>query len=185
MKTKLFLFFIIGILIAVNVKGFAVSSPYWSDNPLIMEPGETKIVTLILQNMVGSEDLIAHASLLQGSEVARIIDSSLDYNVPFGKDDIKVNIEVTIPNNAPLESKYTIDVNFVAESKNKKEGVQLNTGVRKLIDVYVREVPEPTAKATEESKESAKKTNYLWAIILLVILILILIWAFRKKGEGK
>ena len=182
MKTKLFLYIFVITLLTINVKGFAVSSPYWSENPLIMEPGETKIVTLTLQNMVGSEDLIAHAQLLGGKEIARIIDSSLDYDIPFGKDDVKVNVEVSIPKNVPLESHYVIDINFGTESKTKAEGVKLNVGVRKLIDVYVREVPKITQQATKEAQTTGKKgNNLIWAFLLAIIVLVAIIFLLKKR----
>ena len=45
------------ILLSYSVFAFGVSSPYWDENPLYLKPGETKEVTMILQNMVGEDDI--------------------------------------------------------------------------------------------------------------------------------
>ena len=45
---------ILGVFLISGVSAFAVSSQYWDDNPVSMNPGETKEITILLQNMAGT-----------------------------------------------------------------------------------------------------------------------------------
>ena len=55
-----------------NANAFGVSSPYWQGNPVIMYPGETKIVNLNLQNNIGEDDVFVKVSILEGQDIARV-----------------------------------------------------------------------------------------------------------------
>ena len=83
------------------VSAFGVSSPYWSDRPLIMARGETTIVSLSLQNMVGNKDVNVKAELVEGSEISSL------------KGDI-FTIEAGTSSNAQLTIKMPKDSLFIA-----------------------------------------------------------------------
>ena len=57
-KINLMLGIIISVLVLTSaVSAFGVSSPYWEGNPMNIARGDSKIVNLNLQNMVGDEEV--------------------------------------------------------------------------------------------------------------------------------
>lgn len=176
-KTGLKLLLIILLLSVLPIVNAGVSSPYWNDNPLIMAPGETKNVALILQNMVGDQDLVLKAELEEGSEIATLIDSNLEYLVPLGKKDIKVNLRISIPENTPIDTEYNIITSF-REVKAEKAGmVHLGTRIDKAFPVIVKAPPQPIL---EEKPITITNTTLL---IILIIIIVIGYFILKKKKE--
>jgi hypothetical protein len=116
------LFLVITLLSFVNASG--VSSPYWDGNPLQVNPGETRLVNLSLQNMVGSEDIIFEAKLSSEGNIATLVNSNSDstYLVPFGSKDIPVTIQIQVPNNAKAGTTYKVDV-LLNEVSSKQGGM--------------------------------------------------------------
>ena len=104
----------IGILIIVILSslasGFGVSSSYWKENPLLMYPGETKDVALLLQNLVGDKDMIINVELVEGKEIATLLDKSNEYKIPLGKKDVPINIRIKIPENTDLDENIGVGV---------------------------------------------------------------------------
>ena len=84
------------ILISGSVSAFAVSSAYWKENPIIIYPGETKDIQVILQNMAGTGDISAKGAIFSGFEIAHITDAEDVYLVPLGGK-TPVNIQISIP----------------------------------------------------------------------------------------
>ena len=82
---------------------FGATCPYWSENPLTISPGEEKEISCILQNMLGGKDIKLKAEITSGLEIATLTDSNTEYIVPFGREDIKVNLKVKIPENPEKE----------------------------------------------------------------------------------
>ena len=103
-----------------NIAAFAVSSSYWSGNPLQLSPGESKNFSIVLQNLGGTSDLTLKAKISSGSEVIKIIDSSDIYTVPAG-DKTKVNFEAVIPSDAEPGKTYDAKIDF-SEVKQSSSG---------------------------------------------------------------
>ena len=86
------------VLILPSAYAFGVTSPYWDTKPLSLHPGESIDFALILQNMVGDQDLTFKAKIVQGAEITQLTDPSNIYFVPFGSNDVRVHVRVTVPN---------------------------------------------------------------------------------------
>ena len=182
MKTMFLLKVMFGILFLALASSpilAGVSSSYWKENPLMMYPGETKQVELILQNMIGEKEIIYQAEIVKGIEIARLTDSIHDYLVPFGRDDIKVYLEISIPDSS-YETNYEIKISF-REIKQVSNGfVQLGAGIVTTIPVTIKETPSPE----QVIEEPRTKTNMV-LIALLIIILAFGIVLLKKKNNNE
>lgn len=162
------------IMMAFLVSAFGVSTPYWDDNPLKLAPGESKIVTLGLQNKVGSEDVTLRAVFTNDAGgIATVIDESLDYFVPLGGSAV-VSIRVEVPedaeNTAPLRE---VALSFTQIGVEDEGTVTLAGGFTtkfpvKIVgfeesDIYVAPVP--------ESEKELFSANFLIILIILIAIV--------------
>lgn len=81
------------------VSAFGASTPYWDENPLKLAPGESTVMELTLQNMMGDgSDMVFKAEITDdGDGIATLVNLDTLYSVPFGTEDVKVPIRVTVP----------------------------------------------------------------------------------------
>ena len=130
---KIIIILLMCVILSFNVLGFGVSSPYFSDNPLILQPGESRDVVLTMQNLAGAtEDLQVKAEIVDGNNIAEIIDEDVIYDVPAGADDVKTNLEVTMPEDANPGDEWNVAVEF--KTVNQRIG-----GIRNHRQPQVRE----------------------------------------------
>jgi len=184
-KIKLSLGILIILLVMPLVNAFGVTTPYWDENPLIMFPGETKDVQLLLQSEADSDPLIARAELIEGGEVATMLDSNLDYNVEPGQKDVAVNIRITIPEDANLNDRYDVRVSFREILERGGGGpVQMATGVGTKIPVVVESFAN-AGEAVREPKTQATSISLTTSILLLAIIVIIIIAYTTLKNKTK
>ncbi|MEM1536163.1 MAG: hypothetical protein QXQ82_03210 [Candidatus Pacearchaeota archaeon] len=163
-----------------SVKAFGVTSPYWKERPLEMAPGEIATVTLLLQNMVGTEHIRVRAEIINGTEIAEIIDPSKEYFVPLGAKNVTVNLRIIIPSSAPEGKEYTIGIAFTTIKPSTGGGVVLGTSIEKYFPVVVRTPTPPTPPSVQEKKFP------IWLIIVIILAVLIfVIWLLTRKKKGK
>ena len=186
MKNKELVFVLLTLVIfSVSIISAAgVSTPYWSTNPLKLGPGESLIITLGLQNMVGSDDITLRANITNGNEIARIIDTNTDYFVPLGSNNVTVNIEVNIPENAEPERTYNVQVSFV------QIGSEGGGGFFTLASAFTQNIPvlvvgEPTESAVYQPVQPVQKqTNLLWIALAVIVLgIIVVALMIRRRGK--
>jgi len=103
-----------------NIAAFAISSDYWSGNPLKLAPGESKEFSLILQNVAGTSDIKLKITVVEGKNVLQLMDSKTLYTVPAGEK-INVNFRATMPIDAKSGDRYTAKIDF-AEVKDTSQG---------------------------------------------------------------
>ncbi|MEK6800804.1 MAG: hypothetical protein AABY05_02630 [Nanoarchaeota archaeon] len=159
------------------VDSFAVGSSYWPENSLNMAPGETKIIDMRLQNIVGSEDENVRVVLEKGKEIAKVDEK--DYFIPLGTSDAKVSIQISIPEDITVGTKYPVTLSFTGVNSNSGEGVSL--GVSYNVDFDVLIVP-------KIPNQYEANSNLLWLVValvlaVLVILVVILIILAKKKNK--
>lgn len=183
--------FIAGILFFIFtisfIFAFAVSSSYYKGNPLKLSPGETRDISLVLQNMAGGENISAKASISKGSEIIKLIDSDNLYFVPLGGK-TGVNLRVTIPSNAKIGDVYNIEIMFVTVADAKSGTFGFGSGIEQKFDVEVISLPtQEVEKAQESAKKPESKINKQIIIIIaiLVIIILIILFFFRINKNKK
>lgn len=167
------------LLLSSFVGAFGVASPVWRGNPLIISPGDTKTVTLTLQNMVGNDDVRLRATITNGADIASTEEE--DYLVKAQTADTRVPIKVSVPADYAVGN-YSITVSFVTVTPSEEGAVFLGTGIDTTFDVSIRE----RAPASEEPQLAPPvKSNMRWyvigAIILLIIIVVIIIIRKLKK----
>ena len=155
-----------------------VASPYWNGNPLKLSPGQSSIVDLSLQNMVGSDNITLNASISSGTEIASILGDS-QYNVPLGSNNVPVQIKIQVPNSAKIGASYDVEILFSQVSSG--QGGMLN-----VASAFTTSIPVEVVGSNESSlsNSSQQGSPLLYIMILLVVLIaavLIFLKAKRKK----
>ena len=165
MKNKIILITIILVTIS-TINAFGISSPYWQGNPLIINAGETKVVNLNLQNMVGEEDITVKAEITQGVDIVSLKQDT--FIIKARTSDTIIPLEITIPKNASPENR-TIKIDFKKIS-NDSSGIVIGTGMSVYFDVI-----------TTEKRENSTNPLTIGAILLIIILVLIIIRKIRKK----
>jgi hypothetical protein len=173
------IFVAVFILAVEGVFAYGVSSQYTEDFPLQMSPGETKDIHVVLQNRGGAtSDMIATGKIQEGADIAKLTGLKKEYLVPAG-DEIKVNIQVSIPKEVEIGRNYDIIINFDFSGSSAETEGPLGIGsiVEETIPVLV--VAEPPAPVQTE------KNNLIWYLIIGVIVILILIAVVYKIKKSK
>ncbi len=165
--------FLLAIL-ALNVNAFGISSPHWDENPLSLYPGDVKEFTMVLQNMVGGEDITVEAKVNSGHDIMKITDQSTIYKVPLGSNNIPVHLKVTVPQDAKAGEEFQVGVSFKTIADNKG-GVALGTEVSKGFKVKIIEKqPEVSAQASKQNLEIQPLFGFIIGIIALAILLIVL-----------
>lgn len=172
--------FFLVLALSAFVSAFGVSSSYWEGNPLQLAPGNSATVVLKLQNIGGAGDLALKAKIINGSEITTITDSSLDYFVPLGDENVPANLEIRIPEDAPVGKMYKVSILFTEIPQTEGGMVQVASGVQKNFDVKVTgKSPE---QLREEKTEQVKSLSIIFIpIIIFIVIIIIIILSIRKK----
>ena len=167
------------------INAFGATAPYWEDRPLIMTPGETKSFPIILQNMVGEKDITLKAEITSGKEIASLIDSNLNYKVPFERKDIEANLKIEIPEKAKNNQEYEVKILF--KQTSTEEGMlKITGGVTSSFPVIVKEISEnPEIKTKSSSAKIILTLSILVIIIAIIIITIILITTIRKNKNLK
>ena len=163
MKNKI-ISIIIGLILISTISGFGISSPYWEGNPLTMKPGETKIIDLNLQNMVGDEDVTVKAEIIQGEDIVYLKQDT--FFIKAQTSNTLVPLEITIPNSIK-DSDKSIKIDFKRVS-SEAQGVTIGTGMSIYFDIVI-------------NKEQNKKINLLLIIGIGAVLLLVILWRILKK----
>jgi hypothetical protein len=161
---------VIALISLINASG--VASPYWADNSLKLNPGETAFVNLTLQNMVGSGDIIFEAKISSEKDIATIINggSDMKYLVPFGKQDIPVAIKIEVPSDAKPGEIYKVNVLFNEIPASQGGMLHVTSSVS-------------TSFPVEINGKVSKSSYLIWALIGAIVLVVSLIIIIGKKHK--
>ena len=166
---------IILIILSISfISAFGVSTSYWKGNPLSIAPGDTKTISLRLQNIGTDDDITVRAILADGFEIASTEEK--DYLVRNGTKDTEVPVKISIPLDTPLGTEYRVTVSFKTITPGGTGGVVLGTAIDTSFDVLVAEV---------EKEEKGVNVVLIVISLILIISIFILIYIFRKKIFNK
>lgn len=169
--------------LSLNVNAFGVSSPYWDENPLYMYAGETKEVVMVLQNMIGDQDLKVTVELNGGYEIATLLNQVTTYNVPLGSNNIPVKLKISIPQDAKPGQEWQVGISVKTIPENTG-GVSVGTGISKGFKVIVKEQPSVSAQVTKPVI-SSKFLGFLVSAIILVILFMLIKYFHKKRASIK
>ena len=169
--------FLVGLFLLIgNISAFAVSSQYWKEAPVVIYPGETKEIYVVLQNMAGEEDINVRGIIIEGSEIATLIDSSGIYSVAVGTRK-NVYIRVAVPEDTTIPSNYSLILSFVAGPAGETQTLGLGSGIEKIIPILI--VKEP------EKEMELKLSPWLYIILALIVVLIVIITIILKKKKKK
>lgn len=151
-------------LMTINlIYAFGVS---YDPTPITMAAGETKIVNLNLQNMVGDEDLTAKIEIKEGSEIANLEKDT--YLVKANTYDTYVPIKIKIPKKETQDNyKIAVDVKTITPGQTGTVSLGVGTGATFYINV-----------AGEIKSRLNMKIIF---VIIIIIFIIPLIFLLKKK----
>ena len=161
--------FVLAVMLVGVVSASGVSAPYWEGNPLKMYKGETTMVNLNLQNMVGNEDLTYSVEIKEGA-IASL--SGGVYIVKAQTSDTMVPLRVSVPSDAEIGDITKVKVEFKTITSGTGGMVSMGTGMTVSFDVIVVEKP-----------AGQLSTAWIVAIIAAIIIVVWMIFAARKKKK--
>lgn len=185
------LFFVLILSLIKPAHAFGVSAPYWKENPLNMQPGQTREVTFLLQNMVGDEDYIATASLEQPNPYVRFKDEKPTYEVPAKTKDVPVTIIISVPPDAQVGSTMPVAIAFKTGKKGGEQQVALGIGITKYFDLYIhtesspeqKEIPASTTRVPQKTTAELLAKPIMNALVILVITFII--WFLIRRSKKR
>ena len=167
MSKKLLILSATFVFLLASVFAFGVSSPYWEGNDLMMAAGETRVVNLNLQNMVGDKDVFVVVEVNKGSDIASISKNS--YNVPI-QTTLDLPVTISIPRDVEQGTNYEVGV-YVKLAGDADGMVALGTGMQTSFKVIVDGIAKP---------------DYTWVYILVGVVVLIIMgWLVLSKNKKK
>lgn len=161
-------FIFITLLTLSFASAYGVSSPYWKGNPLRIAPGDTKEVSITLQNM-DAKDIKINAEITRGSDIASI--QKNEYIVPAGTKNTEILVTVKIPEDVKLNEEYEITISSKEINSGTTGGVALGVAFETTFEVIVSDV------------EKVNKENplFLWLIGALIIIALFSVYFIKIK----
>jgi hypothetical protein len=188
----IFLFVAIITLVLPMLSAFGPALPYSRTMPLTIAPGETKNFQVNLQVSMGEGNKTIRVSIVNGSDVASLVDSNHEYKVPEGRA-VNVPVRVTVPKEAVEGQEHV--VTFLIQDITPVKGsgmVQFSQEMEASIIVLVKNPPPvapletPVTTPTPIENPQQGSGSILWAAIIIVIVIIIgiiifFVFKFRKK----
>jgi hypothetical protein len=172
--------FLAALAMLNHITAFGVGSEFWEQNPLKMYPGEERTITLVLQNMAGTEDVNAKGSILEGAEIAKISDPVDKYLVPGGEK-TEVGLKIKIPYDVPIGSAYNIQLDFVTIPSEEADVLGFSNSIEKNIPVTV--VDKVIQPETEEATKERSSSGIIGLIVGVMALIAIIVVLMAKKKQ--
>lgn len=169
------------ILLSSSVMALGVAIPYWDSPewyPLKLAPGESKIVTLTLQN-TEPEDMTLEASV--EGEIASLTDRDAEYFVPSGEVNKPVSIRVEVPEDAKIGTRYKIYSSFRQISSG--EGGMVRLAGALTVNFPVEVVGEEESELYGEEPQGISTSTTIMIVALAIIAILIVINAYVRKKK--
>ena len=172
---------ILPVLIVLSLFSFissaGIASPYWENNPLNMNYGETKTIELNLQNMVGDEDITVKVIIKQGEDIATLDKDT--YTAAAGTSDTLIPLTIKIPENYGKPSQ-TVEIETKTVTQDQGGMVTLGTGLTTKFDVLLSEKSD-SASGGESGSSTAK---IIALVIAIIVLILIIFFVMKRKRKA-
>lgn len=162
--------FVLAIMLVSTVSAIGVSSSYWGDNPLTMLKGETKTITLNLENTLGTKDETISATVTDGAAIASITQGT--YLVKAGQSGVPVQVRISIPMDAEVGDTIKVTFAFNTIAPQGTGVISVATGVSKSFDVVV-----------VEKEGKGLSTAWIVAIVVVVVILAWMIFAGKKKKK--
>ena len=178
---------LLGVLILIflinNVSAFGVASPFASDSPVVVAPGESKELVFSIQNGAGAvEDINAKVEILDGKDIAKIIGNNV-YLVPAGGE-VPAKIRVNVPKSATKDDKWTVKISVKTIAPNEAGAMNIGHGIITGFDVLTVPLTKPEIPTGSVVKENLGYNNFLVTLILVVI-VGVITYLIQKGNKPK
>lgn len=164
------------LLVASGVSAFAISSPYWNDNPLNISPGESKNFFIVLNNGAGAvEDMRVQCKIAEGGDIAVISGSGI-YDVPAGGK-VSADLSVQIPAGMSVGMSRTVKLSCSPIGTGNGSGapVMLAQAIEQIFPVNVVE------QQIVPVAESSGSNMWIYVVVGVIIVILLLVLVLGRK----
>ena len=184
---KILLGLIILIFISFNVNAFGVATPFAANEDVYVPAGESKEFVFSIQNGAAAiEDVNAKVEILEGSNIAEIINKQYIYLIPAGGEK-SFNLKINIPENAKEDDKFSVKLSVKAITPNEAGAINMGYGV--ITGFNVITIPPvkpeiPTGSVVKEKGE-VNYNNFLTALVVVVIAGIIIFLMRRKESRIK
>jgi hypothetical protein len=162
------------------VSAAGVSTQIWEENHLKAYPGQEGVIPIHLQNMVGGEDLVFYVEYEDNPGGITSVDET-EYEVPFGRSDILVELKYKIPEDAQIGETYNVRLLFRTTNPNWEGGIRTAPAFGRVfpIDIATKEEVQPSP--VEPIEEKADYT-FIWYLVgVLIVAGIIVYFVMRKK----
>jgi len=181
-RNSIITFAVLFLLVATpTALALGISTPYWKDHPLEMYAGQTRDVEFLLVNKAGNPTENAFVTLDKDAGIAKIT-SGTDYSIPAEARNIKVILQIKVPEEANIGDTYDVEFSVKAAPEEEQGGnVQLGVGYGVKFPVIV--VPESEAPAlplTEQKNQNISGTS-LAVIIIITLAIIFVVYRIKKN----
>ena len=177
------IFLLITLLTSLNVDSVCVSSPYWDERPLYVQPGEVKEIIYLLQNNVGSEDVAMKAEVEGDSDIMQLIDTNNIYDVPLGSE-VPVKAKITVPANAKAGDEWQVGVLFTVTSKSiENQPLTIGTAYSKGFKVIVQEESNLQDNQIVPEGQEEKGSSLTWLFIAIIFIVIITFLMIKKSSR--
>ena len=156
------------------ISAFSISAPYMENKELKMSPGEIKDLEFVLQNGGATEEINVKVTILDGSDIIRLIDGNDIYPVTPGEK-VSVNMKITMPEDAKTSQNYSVKIGFKEVTSEGGSNFGFGTEIEQNFNVVI---------LGKENKINNKLILYL-AIGILLILIILVILIIKRKNRKK
>lgn len=162
------------------VSALGVGSPYTSDDPMQIYPGETKTVSLSLQNSDVEEGLTLTGSLSAPLGITASLDKET-YNVGYKEAGVYAIMTVKMSSDAKVGDKYTISASFTQQNVKGGGMIALGAQVTRIIGVVV--IPVPPEPVPETPAPSVPWGWIIGIIVVIIIIVLVIYLILRKRNK--
>jgi len=164
---KNYYFSLLILLMISNASAFGVGSFYSDSNPFVVVPGETKETYIVLQNLVGDQNMVASVEIISGKDIAKIVGNQSEYSVPLGNNNVIVNIEIKVPSGYNTGN-YNVTLFVKSAPLSQKGQLELSQGINFRMPVKVQ-------KSAGSSIGKIDSGTIIWILSILALLILVAI----------
>lgn len=168
------------LISGVNASGLV--APHWDGenaNPVGLFINETRIINFELQNLGSDEDVTFRFEIVNGTEVAQLVDTNNLYLVK-ANDRTKVPVKITAPTGAKSGDTYKVKVEATTVETQKSGQFKFGAAMGASFDVVI------TARApqvVQEEQEKPSAINWIIYLIVAIIIIAIVIYFVRNKKK--
>ena len=183
-KMRLGIGLVLSLFLLVSVvSAFGVTTFYWEGKELEISPGETKETYLLLQNLAGGRDMTLKAEVIEGGEIASLVEPDKTYFVPLGVSGIEVPIKLYVPEGANLGDIDIVRVTFKEVLEGEGGMVRMSGAVTSTFPVIVKSPSE----ITEEEPAVSSGFNSIGLLLILVLIvagiIVVYVTLIKKKRQ--